>query len=211
MLTILVAGAAVLIGALSAIGWLIDSVLDREIEGGFDRPIAEEVVGWRTAVLDDVMSTATHLGGTAFVATALAIAALASLVLLRGARWPWFFCVAAVGGLQLSGVVKHVVDRERPALAPLFDVASPAFPSGHAAASAACFLAVAYFLWETRGRAAGVLACIGAMALFVLVGFTRVYLGVHWPTDVVFGWLLGASWVFVAARATAVLRPQDRD
>ena len=202
-LVVLVAAALVLVALLTLLGFVISGPLEEPVASSFDRRVARLIVQQRVAWATDLLRAATHLGGTIFVAVALVAAAALSYLRSRALTWPSFFAATAVGGLQLAGIVKALVDRARPELSPLYVVDSPAFPSGHAAASAACFLALAFYMKATTSIHPAVAWITGALAAIV-VGFTRVYLGVHWPTDVLFGWALGAAWVAVAARAAGL-------
>ncbi|MBJ7551393.1 phosphatase PAP2 family protein [Marinomonas ostreistagni] len=102
-----------------------------------------------------------------------------------------------VGGVVLSMGLKYVFERPRPDLVPhLIEVYSPSFPSGHASMSMICFLGMAVVLshgWAfARARRIFILIAIVSA---VLVGVSRIMLGVHWPTDVIAGWAIGALWV----------------
>jgi undecaprenyl-diphosphatase len=137
--------------------------------------------------------------------TALGSATLLSLIVLgtaglflvlkrrREAAW---LVLAAAGGTAISQVLKQVFNRERP---PLFmhavEVMNPSFPSGHAMLSAVIYLTLGALVARfARTRRVKAYAMAWAALLTVLVGCSRVYLGVHWPTDVLAGWCLGAFW-----------------
>lgn len=104
-----------------------------------------------------------------------------------------FFGVAAGGAMLLSPLAKAIFQRERPALwlspAPEFDFG---FPSGHAMTSMAVVAALAVIFWPTRWR---YLALVLGAFFVVMIGFTRLYLGVHYPTDVLGGWCAALIWV----------------
>ncbi|MBN3931367.1 phosphatase PAP2 family protein [Streptomyces verrucosisporus] len=125
-------------------------------------------------------------------------------LVLRGARRPaLWLSAAAIAGTVLQQVLKALFDRDRPRWSDPVDSASfAALPSGHAMTAA---LTCGLLLWLAHLRQAGRpvrLAVVWMGAVSVAgVGFTRVYLGVHWPTDVVVGWLLG----FAVAAAAAAL------
>jgi undecaprenyl-diphosphatase len=111
-------------------------------------------------------------------------------------------------GYALSAVLKSIFSRSRPDIVThLVDVNSASFPSGHAMNSAVVYLTLAALLAQAekdRKVRLYVLAC--GLSLTGLVGLSRVYLGVHWPTDVVAGWSVGATWAFVCLLADYSLR-----
>ena len=110
-----------------------------------------------------------------------------------------FVFVASCGGWILNWALKQTFDRPRPELVPhLRDVMSSSFPSGHALTSAAVYLTLGTLLMRlAQGRLAKIYCIAVAMLATLLVGASRVYLGVHYPTDVLAGWLIGLSWALV--------------
>ena len=118
-------------------------------------------------------------------------------------RWleAWFVVASTIGAGALGTIIKMLVGRPRPVLDPssglhwrLFDRYS--FPSGHAVFYTAFFGAIAFLLWKrfTGGaRWAGIILCV---TLIVLVGPSRVFLGAHWPSDVLAGYLVGGLCLF---------------
>ncbi|MEA2486658.1 MAG: hypothetical protein QOF16_312, partial [Actinomycetota bacterium] len=109
----------------------------------------------------------------------------------------------------LFNVLKALVDRPRPTIGPVMHVGGSSFPSGHATVSAAFFLALAYVVTRRLGWVPSVWVWAAAVVVPLAVAFSRVYLGVHWPTDVVAGLMLGAAWTAITATATGTLeRPR---
>jgi undecaprenyl-diphosphatase len=110
-----------------------------------------------------------------------------------------FIFVASVGGWVLNWLLKAAFARSRPDIVPhLREVMSSSFPSGHALTSAAVYLTLGALLMRIAdGRLAKYYCIAIAMLLTVLVGSSRVFLGVHYPTDVVAGWLIGMSWALL--------------
>jgi membrane-associated phospholipid phosphatase len=153
--------------------------------------------------INRVMTWITDLGGEIILLSAFGALALWSHR-ARGALWARFFTVVMVGALALDNVVKPLVGRPRPVLDQLVGGRGASFPSGHATATTALLFAAAYYF--TAGRAPRARALIWAAALLgsLLMGVTRVYLGVHWPTDVVAGMVLGAGWTMLCARSQHV-------
>ena len=134
--------------------------------------------------------------GSVTVLGLFVLLALALLLSLR--RWSEavVVLVGAVGGVEISQALKHLFLRERPELAyRAVEAANPSFPSGHAMLSAVVFLTLgalaARFSDRRRVKA---LALGAAVLLSLLVGASRVYLGVHWASDVLAGWSVGAAW-----------------
>ncbi|MEU2870622.1 phosphatase PAP2 family protein [Streptomyces olivoreticuli] len=147
--------------------------------------------------------------------TMRAVLAVAALWLLRRREWLLVAWVAGTSalGTAMQQLLKAAVDRDRPRWPDPVAVAGyQAFPSGHAlTATVTCGLVV-WLLWLRRVRPAGIRTALVVGAVSVVgVGFTRLYLGVHWLSDVVGGWLLGAAlvagsaWAYdaVAVRRTA--------
>ena len=104
--------------------------------------------------------------------------------------------VAFVGGLVLLNVLKWGIARPRPDLVmPLGDVFTTSFPSGHAALSATTYFTLAAILTQiTSDRRLGAFIVLVSLALTFVAGLSRVYLGLHYPSDVLAGWCLGSAW-----------------
>jgi undecaprenyl-diphosphatase len=164
--------------------------------------------GWLAGSVRDV----TALGSIAVIGfvslTALGFAAL------RGKRrLAMLILAAAGGGFLLNHGLKLLFDRPRPQLPHVVGIASRSFPSGHAMVSAAVYLSIAALLAtrEQRRLLQAYIVGVGVL-LTVLVGMSRVYLGYHYPTDVLAGWLAGLVWaVLCALAARAVLRHPRRE
>ena len=145
--------------------------------------------------LDTSMRDLTTLGGYAVIVT-IAVLALGYLAILR--NWAAIVLVIAslAGGTLLNSVLKGAFGRPRPELvAHLVTVETASLPSGHAMMSAVTYLTLGALLARVQPWWPLKMYIIGAaVVLTLLVGFSRVYLGVHWPTDVLAGWCMGAAW-----------------
>ncbi|HEX8523940.1 MAG TPA: phosphatase PAP2 family protein [Tepidisphaeraceae bacterium] len=111
----------------------------------------------------------------------------------------WLVLAATVGGLAVGSLMKFAFARARPTVVPhLQDVGTASFPSGHSMYSAIVYLTLASLLSRiVPERAAKVYFIIIALVLIVLIGVSRVCLGVHYPTDVMGGWCAGMVWALV--------------
>jgi undecaprenyl-diphosphatase len=110
-----------------------------------------------------------------------------------------FVLASVAGGQALSTLLKLGIDRPRPELVPhLMDVFTLSFPSGHAMLSAVTYLTLGALLAQvSTGRTMKIYVLAMAVLVTVLVGVSRIYLGVHWPSDVLAGWCAGAAWAML--------------
>jgi undecaprenyl-diphosphatase len=130
----------------------------------------------------------------------LTVLAVTGYLLLHGLyRNGLFIFAASVGGWVLNWLLKLAFSRARPDVVPhLREVMSSSFPSGHALTSAAVYLTLGTLLMRiAEGRLAKYYCIAIAMFVTFLVGVSRVFLGVHYPSDVVAGWLIGMSWALL--------------
>jgi undecaprenyl-diphosphatase len=175
----------------------------------FDSGITSWMVAHRTEGLTALARFLSAVGSQKIL---IPLAGLAALVLVgRRHLMSGGLVVAAWGGaIGLYSLIKHFVHRPRPpADIWLMKVTATSFPSGHATQSLATFAALAFViaaLVARGGRTAKGLALILAAG----VGWSRVYLGVHWATDVIAGWLIGAAWITVVLWVLATTRPNER-
>ncbi|MBX3439246.1 MAG: phosphatase PAP2 family protein [Planctomycetaceae bacterium] len=145
--------------------------------------------------VEEMARDVTALGGIT-VLTLVTLSVVGYLLLERKSRAAIVVIVAVVGGLAVSHALKWQVGRPRPDLVPHGSyVSSASFPSGHAMMSAATYFTLGALLARVHDqRRLKAYFLILAAFLSVAVGISRVYLGVHWPSDVLAGWALGACW-----------------
>jgi undecaprenyl-diphosphatase len=148
--------------------------------------------------VEEMMRDITGLAGTGILV--LLTAGIAGyLALQRQARMALLLLLAIGGGSLLSTLLKQSFDRPRPDLVPHgVYVGSASFPSGHAMLAAVTYLTLGALLARIQPhRRLKAYLMLLAMLLTFLVGISRIYLGVHWPTDVLAGWAVGAVWALL--------------
>jgi undecaprenyl-diphosphatase len=174
--------------------------------GGFDKP---GLLFWRTGAglvpkgpkfLLEWVRDLTSLGGV-LLRNLIAIGAVMALLFLRLRREAVLLTLTIAGGWMAEAIVKGLVGRPRPEIVPhLTEAGGASFPSGHAFNSAVVYIAIALAFATLSTRKSVRLTIIGAaIVLSLFIAWTRVWLGVHFPSDVIAGWLGGAGWAFLAA------------
>lgn len=184
-------------------------IADEVIEGdtlGFDRtvllamrrPGGLEPMG--PPFLQEAARDITALGGPAVLGI-LTLTICCFMVLDGKRRMALFICISVVSGLMAVGTLKFAFNRARPDLVPYAaNVSTPSFPSGHAMMSAVTYLTLGALLARSQERKSlKAYSLLSAMSFTFLVGLSRLYLGVHWPTDVLAGWTAGASWALLCS------------
>ncbi len=201
------ASPLVLLALALAIGgtWMFIELADEVVEGDSrqfdewvltslrlpDDPSRPRGPTWLAEAMRDI----TALGSTAvLVLTVLAV--VGYLILVHRYATVWLCIGATLGGLLVGSVMKHAFARPRPSVVPhLTDVLTASFPSGHSMYSTVVYLTLGTLLtrvapeWRTKLYIISV-----SVVLILLIGISRVYLGVHYPTDVLAGWMAGLAW-----------------
>ncbi len=159
--------------------------------------------------LEEVGRDLTALGGVAVLGV-VTVAVVGFLLIRRTYHAVGFVLIATVGGLVLSLLLKRSFARPRPELVPhLSAVYTSSFPSGHSMLSAVVYLTMGALLARlVEGPAHKVYFLLVAMLLTLLVGVSRVYMGVHYPSDVLAGWSVGLSWAILCWLAARRLQRQ---
>ncbi len=182
-----------------------------EREGAtIDRAILLGVARLRTPRLNGVMVDLTALGSPTLV-TLFTVVTFAILLVLRDRRGALHLAVASVGTWIWTSATKNLIEKARPTeVEHLVQVSGYSYPSGHSLAAAALYLTMA-IVAGTRLRTVASKAVLvaGASLLVALVAISRVYLGVHYPSDVLSGMALGTAWALIlAALIAAAARPK---
>lgn len=180
-------------GALAALTWL-----GMLLVGGpgwiNDRAVLASIYAGDSPLLAEAAMALTHFGG--WIILTIVTAAAATFLFIRGERRRAFLLLAIIiSGRALVEAQKYWTARARPEeLDRLVSVHSLSFPSGHSANSTIVYLAVALLALPRRESVAA------ALILSILIGLSRLLLGVHWPSDVIGGWAFGLLWTFALVR-----------
>lgn len=184
----------------------LDRLILRALRGSDDSAVP---IGpaWLQAAMVDI----TALGGVT-VLTLLTTLTAGYLIASKKAATAVFLVLSIGSGAILGTVLKSGYARPRPDLvAHLVDVHSLSFPSGHAMNSAITYLTLGALLARTEiNRRIRIFFMAVAILLTLTIGFSRVYLGVHWPSDVVAGWCVGASWAALCSLIARTLQHDHR-
>jgi undecaprenyl-diphosphatase len=198
-------GAYGLAGALVTIAllWLFLAIADEIPERGtlvrMDYAVARWLEGHGTEMGETIFFWVSYLGAPVLIASLL----IALIYFARRRDWPAVITIAVAsgGGVILSNVLKLVFHRGRPETATEFITRhSWSFPSGHAMNSMVGYgLLAVLALDHTTNRRARIAIVVVAATLIGAIGFSRLYLGVHYLSDVTGGWIAGAAWLLVCA------------
>jgi membrane-associated phospholipid phosphatase len=209
----LLGGAVVIWGVMSLLGLLLTHIVDRGSVHKADLGVNEWFVHQRTSFWNDTTAFGT---GMAETITVLVVAVVAVLVL----RWltkRWYEAImlatAIVGELVIFLATTAIVPQRRPAVHKL-DPAPPtsSYPSGHTAAAVCLYGCLAMLLlWLYAGRPGAKIIAAALFCVPVFVGLSRVYRGMHYPSDVLAGALLGVLWLSLVTRTFLPQRPWKRD
>ena len=184
-------------------GTLAEDVVEHEVFF-FDAPVLEFMHAHATPALDAVMVFFAY-AGSARVLLPFNLVILGILALRQDRVHQVFWLLATGGAALINLMAKNAFSRVRPSLwMSILPETTFSFPSGHAMQSMAVSLAVVVLLWSTRWRW---LAVVLAIVFVGFVGACRVYLGVHYPSDILAGWTASTAWV---AGLAALLRLRGR-
>ncbi|WP_153722510.1 phosphatase PAP2 family protein [Sporosarcina cascadiensis] len=188
-------GACLILAGLFA---MVATSIHMQTISGFDKAVIGAVQGTETPWLTVVMRAFTTIGST----MAVALIALAAFVTLLSRKHgvQALLLVAVVGGTGiLNQALKFIFKRERPDLHRLIDIGGYSFPSGHTMMAFSLYTILAYIIWRNlRNTWSRTLAVTAAVFMIVMIAVSRIYLGVHFPSDIVGGIYASAVWVIAS-------------
>jgi undecaprenyl-diphosphatase len=198
-------GMAIAVASLVLFAWLAGEVFDGGADA-VDSSVREAVHTIASPHLTTLMIFISFLGSTIFLTLASVVIDLV-FVIKRRYRSAILFAAVMLGSSFLNYALKITFARVRPV--PYFDLPPPAsfsFPSGHALCSA-CFYGIAAWLISTRSRSPAVKGIVWSAALLMIfaVGLSRIYLGVHFPSDVAAGYTTASFWIFTVMLADSAI------
>lgn len=177
--------------------WLSSLVIGNEIEA-FDEKVYSFVRYFASPLLDKVMLSSTFFGDRQFVVFPL-LGLLIYYLFLKPHKWYMIkIPVVAIGSITLNLLLKQLYSRARPSLEHMVAVDNFSFPSGHAMFSMSFYGLLIYIGWREINNKTISLSCCSLLGLLIiLIGISRIYLGVHYPSDVFAGFLAGLFWLIV--------------
>ena len=206
---LLLGGLLIAATALFVFGWLAEEMLEGDTQQ-FDAFVRTAVHQFATPSLTRLMQVFSFLGSVAAVATMSLLVVCVSLY-FRHSRTAALLAITMLGVAALDVALKHAFHRPRPVA---FFGATPnsySFPSGHALGSL-CFYGIlaAILAGRVRGRGAKFCVWITAALLVGMIGLSRIYLGVHYPSDVIAGYCAATVWVGAVGFLNRTLRNGER-
>lgn len=202
--------------ALAGFGEIVDDVFHDPLEGDvetqtFDREIGQAMRKFRSPLLNQAMTDVTALGSVS-VLSILFLILISVLATFRDFRGIAYLCAVGVGAASWPPLLKSLFGRERPVdVERLVRVTDLSFPSGHAFASAAVYIALAYYGGQyARSWNQEVFFHLLGGFVILIIGFSRIYLGAHFPTDVLAGLCGGAAWGLLVSACYEWIHPTRR-
>ncbi len=190
----LVLGAGVIVGSLFLFLKLGGEILEKETIV-FDSSIAHFITSFRSPQMTEVMMTISFLGGAYFLTGAIIVTIL--LLWRLHKKDAIMFGFVFISGVGLNILLKEIFQRSRPLYALIVE-SEYSFPSGHSMNSTVFYAALTYFVfWHMKHKKLGVFFSFLAAILVGAIGVSRIYLGVHYPSDVLAGFLAGLCWLGV--------------
>jgi Predicted membrane protein len=204
----LIAGATLIVFSFSLFLKLAHELLEHEL-GYFDRIMGETIIALRTPWLTTVMKAITNLGSTPVIVFIVASLTVLGIIYRRYLIDIIVLDLCVGGGLGLTETLKLTYQRARPPLPWLGTASGFSFPSGHALITMSLYGFLAYLIFRNLRRPDSALWSLLFVFLAFGVGISRVYLGVHFVSDVLAGWTIAIAWLGTCIAGREVLRRND--
>jgi len=199
------AGAMMALASLWVFAEITDEVIEKET-AAFDNSVQTAIYSFRTPALTSLMFTASFLGSKEFI-FAVSIIVITVLLVKNKRKTAATYAATLLLSIGLNNLIKFLIHRDRPDLPPLEEASFYSFPSGHSMNSLVFYGLLAYFTYHySKNRPLGLAAYLFAAVIVILIGFSRIYLGAHYPTDVLAGFIAGVCVLSAAAVIDKTLR-----
>ncbi len=198
------------VAGTTAVAGLADSATESNGLAAFDPRLTTDVLGVRSTPLTDLARALTFIGDVPVLCVLVVVAAYLFWRRTGSYRAPGLLLAAMAGSAVLTTGLKSLVGRHRPGIAYVLGPVDTgyAFPSGHTLNSAVFFGTVAALvLGGLQSRRARVSVVLGAALISLGIGLSRLYLGYHWATDVLAGWLVAMTWLIIVGTVAYLTRP----
>lgn len=191
---------ALIISVLSLIGFSVMAMLiSRNNIVSIDRAIIGFIQGLETPSLTAIMKFFTLIGSTKGIVVIAIIALLFLYIVLKHRSELVLFTIVIAGSPLLNGILKNFFHRARPDLHRLIEIGGYSFPSGHAMNAMTVYGIITFLLWRHIPNRLGrtILVIISSIFIF-MIGTSRIYLGVHYPSDIIGGYFASCFWLVTA-------------
>lgn len=183
-----------------------DSIVD------FDKTIISAVQGLEAPWLTVIMRFFTWVGSAYVVAPVTLIGILLLYFKLNRHAQAYLLTVVIVGTVTLNGLLKIYFKRERPEIHRILDANGFSFPSGHTMMAFSLYAILGYIIWRNvKTRAGRFIIVLLATVMTVLIGGSRIYLGVHFPSDIVGGLLASGLWVTISIMVYSFFQHRNKN
>lgn len=191
----LAAGFVLGIGFMLLFAKLAEDLIFHELNQ-FDQGIIFAINNFSSPLITAIMKAISTMGSSFFLISIAAVFCL-FLLIVRKLFWEMaIVLIALAGSAVMDELLKHIFHRTRPEIARLVDVSGYSFPSGHAMVSFAFYGMLAYLLWiNINSNAIRYFITVFLSLLVLAIGISRIYLGVHYPSDVLAGFAAGGFWL----------------
>ncbi|WP_248510573.1 phosphatase PAP2 family protein [Sporosarcina sp. NCCP-2222] len=165
----------------------------------FDDTIISIVQGWESSWLTPIMKAFTWIGSTTVVLLLIAAGFILLFYILKERMQAYLYLTVMLGTGALNQVLKMIFKRERPEIHRLIEIGGYSFPSGHTMMSFSLYAIIAYIVWRhTKSTFSRIASILFAIIMALSIAVSRIYLGVHYPSDVAGGMAASAFWLIVS-------------